>query len=101
MQGSVSAFLQTAARLCQSKRGWCGTGRSVAFAEEKTVPLFQELARGDPPHGDAVHPLPATRCCCARSRTYCSNPSPSANVSVHSQIKCSAALAEWRQLAAW
>ena len=31
----------------------------MASAYEESVPLFQQLAGGDPPHGDALHPLSA------------------------------------------
>ena len=44
---------------CQTKSACGGWGRSVASADAQSLPLLQELARGDPPHGDALHPLSA------------------------------------------
>ncbi len=34
-----------------------GWGRSLATGDAQPLPLFQQLTRGDPPHGDDVHSL--------------------------------------------
>ena len=42
---------------CQSKLAWAERGRSVASLDEKSIPLFQQFTRSDPPDGDDVCPI--------------------------------------------
>ena len=42
---------------CQSKLAWAEWGRSVASLDEKSIPLFQQFTRSDPPDGDDVRPI--------------------------------------------
>jgi DDE domain len=57
---------QNACRRCQSKfAAW--EKRSVASGDAQSLPLLQQLARGDPPHGDDVRPLSAVAAAGRRS----------------------------------
>jgi len=42
---------------CQSKTAWGRQSRSLASSDEKSIPLFQLVARDYSPHGDDVCPV--------------------------------------------
>ena len=42
---------------CQTKFGSDWELRPIASADKESIPPFQQLASGDPPHGDALHSL--------------------------------------------